>query len=206
MKFNRIIVALAIVVMVAVVGTGVALAQSAPTPSIIAPANNSTFDCGEEIDFSGSASGGTSPYSYVWTFGDGSSAFGENFSKAYNNGGTFTARLTVTGNDTLNDSQSISVTILSNCSATQLVISNVRVTDVTQTSAIVRWDTNLPANSRVIYDTVSHPSITGASAPNYGYANSSATLDNSPKVTSHVVNLTGLSANTKYYFRVISEE
>ncbi len=85
-----------------------------------------------------------------------------------------------------------------------LVITNVRVTDITQTSAIVRWTTNKPANSRVIYDTTSHPNISGASEPNFGYAHSTATQDESTLVTEHAVTLTGLAANTQYYFRVLS--
>lgn len=87
-----------------------------------------------------------------------------------------------------------------------LTITNIQVTDITQTGATIRWTTNRPANSRVIYDTVSHPDISGQTGPNYGYANSTATFDDNPKVTSHVVAVTGLAANTSYYFRVISQE
>ncbi|MEK7505252.1 MAG: fibronectin type III domain-containing protein, partial [Patescibacteria group bacterium] len=81
--------------------------------------------------------------------------------------------------------------------------SNIRVTDVTQNSAIVRWTTNLGASSRVIYDTASHANL--GEAPNYGYANSTETIDTGAGVTEHAVTLTGLSPATTYYFRVISE-
>ena len=67
-----------------------------------------------------------------------------------------------------------------------------------------RSGTDHPANSRVIYDTVSHPDISGASWPNFGYNYSSDERDNNPKVVQHSVTLTGLSPNTKYYFRVLS--
>ncbi len=85
-----------------------------------------------------------------------------------------------------------------------LTISNIQVSDVTSTSAVISWTTNLPSTSRVIYDTTSHSSI--GDAPNYGYANSTGTQDTSPKVTSHQVTVSGLSPSTTYYFRVISEK
>ncbi len=86
-----------------------------------------------------------------------------------------------------------------------LTITNIRVTDLTYNSAIVRWTTNHAATSRVIYDTTSHASISGQSAPNFGYANSTATTDVDTKVTEHAVSVTGLSASTSYYFRVLSQ-
>ncbi|MFA5022853.1 MAG: fibronectin type III domain-containing protein, partial [Candidatus Paceibacterota bacterium] len=58
--------------------------------------------------------------------------------------------------------------------------------------------------SRVIYDTTSHPDISGQVAPNFGYAASTQEADLN-KVTSHSVNITGLNPGTKYYFRVLSQ-
>jgi PKD repeat protein len=48
------------------------------------------------VSFSGSASGGTPPYSYSWDFGDGASSPLQNPSHSYSNTGTYTAILTVT--------------------------------------------------------------------------------------------------------------
>ncbi len=48
------------------------------------------------IVFTGSASGGNSPYSYSWNFGDGGSSNLQNPTHAYSNAGTYTATLTVT--------------------------------------------------------------------------------------------------------------
>src|SRR5262249_18413700 len=49
------------------------------------------------VSFTGSASGGTPPYSYRWTFGDGSAAStAQNPSHTYRNAGNYTAKLTVT--------------------------------------------------------------------------------------------------------------
>lgn len=68
------------------------------------------------------------------------------------------------------------------------------------TSATVTWTTDRPTTSRVIYDTVSH-AVLGA-GDNYGYAFS--TTENTNKVTSHSVTITGLSAGTTYYYRTVS--
>ncbi|MDP3918167.1 MAG: fibronectin type III domain-containing protein, partial [Candidatus Woesebacteria bacterium] len=70
-------------------------------------------------------------------------------------------------------------------------------------TATITWTTDKLSTSRVIYDIVSHDS--SGSAPNYGYAYSTGTYNESPKVTSHSVTITGLNSNTLYYYRVISE-
>lgn len=194
-----------ILVLAFTLGPALAVAQ-ALTPTITAPANGSTFEVGETINFSASATGGTAPYSFVWTFGDATSAFGQNYAKSYTATGTKTVRLTVNDHNAVEAETTITVNILDEDDADPLTISNIRVTDITQTSAVVRWTTNRPANSRVIYDTVSHPDISGQSGPNFGYAHSTATTNTDPKVTEHVVTISGLSANTQYFFRVISQE
>jgi PKD repeat protein len=49
------------------------------------------------VSFTGSASGGTPPYSYSWNFGDGSAtSTAQNPSHTYTTAGTYTAKLTVT--------------------------------------------------------------------------------------------------------------
>jgi PKD repeat protein len=49
------------------------------------------------VSFTGSASGGTPPYSYSWNFGDGSAtSTAQNPSHTYSNAGNYTATLTVT--------------------------------------------------------------------------------------------------------------
>jgi hypothetical protein len=69
------------------------------------------------------------------------------------------------------------------------VISNVRVTSITDTSAIVLWDTDIPSDSTLDYG------LTAA----YG-----STLSNAALVTSHSIPLSGLSATTLYHLRVSS--
>ena len=49
---------------------------------------------GQQVTFTASASGGTSPYTFSWTFGDGSSATGAIVTHIYSSPGTFTVNLT----------------------------------------------------------------------------------------------------------------
>ena len=79
------------------------------------------------------------------------------------------------------------------------VISAETSSSTTATSATITWTTDDLSTSRVVYDTVSH--VLGM-APNYGYANS--TVEDSTKVTSHSVGLTGLTSGTTYYYRTVS--
>ena len=60
-----------------------------------------------EVTFTGSASGGTAPYSYSWNFGDGASSTAQNPSHTYTQAETYTITLTVTDS---NDSQSTAST------------------------------------------------------------------------------------------------
>jgi len=80
------------------------------------------------------------------------------------------------------------------------VISSQAVIDVNTTSVTITWTTDHPATSRVVYDTVSHPTVDVA--PNYGYANS--TIEDSYLVINHSVTISGLDSGTTYYFRSIS--
>jgi phosphodiesterase/alkaline phosphatase D-like protein len=71
-------------------------------------------------------------------------------------------------------------------------ISSVDASDITQTGASVSWSTNEPATSQVEYG------VTAA----YGSATS---LDSTLK-SSHTVSLSGLSPDTTYHYRVISDD
>ncbi len=71
------------------------------------------------------------------------------------------------------------------------VISNILVINITDTSAIVTWQTNIPANSLVEFGTtIAYGSSAGSPA----------------MVTNHSVPLTGLTPLTTYHFRVSSTE
>ncbi|MBU1164749.1 fibronectin type III domain-containing protein [Patescibacteria group bacterium] len=69
-------------------------------------------------------------------------------------------------------------------------------------SVDISWFTNRNSDSRVVFDTASHPDPTDP--PNYGYSFSTGTFDSSPKVTYHIVTVTGLLPGTPYYFRPVS--
>lgn len=81
-----------------------------------------------------------------------------------------------------------------------LAISTKENKEIQPDTVTVTWFTNTPATSRVIYDTVSHPSL--GEPPNYGYAYS--TTEDSNKVTFHSVIIGGLTPGTTYFWRAIS--
>jgi PKD repeat protein len=67
---------------------------------------------GALINFTGSASGGTAPYSYNWNFGDGVTSSLSNPAHAYSNKGSYTANLIVTdsvGRNSSPDTAAVSV-------------------------------------------------------------------------------------------------
>jgi len=51
---------------------------------------------GQSVTFTGSASGGTAPYAFSWSFGDGSSATGNPVTHAYSASGSYTVTVTTT--------------------------------------------------------------------------------------------------------------
>ena len=61
-------------------------------------------DAGQMVSFVGTADGGTAPYVYSWSFGDGSGRMGSTVTHTYSSAGTFTVALTV--NDGGSPSQS----------------------------------------------------------------------------------------------------
>jgi PKD repeat protein len=63
------------------------------------------------VNFTASASGGTSPYTFAWTFGDGQTSSAQNPTTTYRTAGTFTATLTVTDAQRETASASVTVTV-----------------------------------------------------------------------------------------------
>jgi hypothetical protein len=53
-------------------------------------------EAGQAIHFTGSATGGTTPYTWAWTFGDGGTSTVQNPDHTYTTAGNYTATLTVT--------------------------------------------------------------------------------------------------------------
>ena len=75
--------------------------------------------------------------------------------------------------------------------ATPPVISNVQASGITSSTATITWSTDQASNSQVDYGT----------STSYGFS-----VSNSASVTSHSVQLTGLSASTLYHYRVDSTD
>ena len=55
-----------------------------------------TGEINQAVSFTGFASGGTTPYTWAWTFGDGGTAVVQNPTHTYTTAGNYTATLTVT--------------------------------------------------------------------------------------------------------------
>src|SRR6266700_3357503 len=69
-----------------------------PTLSASFTYSPSSLQIGQTVSFTGSASGGTLPYSYSWSFGDGSTGTGTSAKHTYSSAGTLTVALTVKDN------------------------------------------------------------------------------------------------------------
>jgi phage baseplate assembly protein gpV len=70
-----------------------------------------TGEINQDIAFTGFASGGTTPYTWAWDFGDGATAAVQNPTHAYTTAGTYTATLTVTdaASNTATDTATVTV-------------------------------------------------------------------------------------------------
>lgn len=141
-------------------------------------------------------SGGTAPYS--WTVASGSLPAGLNLnistgviSGTPTTPGTSNFTVQVMDATTATDTQSLSI-LVSAPDLTAPTISAIASGSITGSGATITWTTNEAATSRVEYGTTT------------GYG-SQTTLD-SNLVTSHSVNLTSLTANTTYHYRVKSRD
>jgi PKD repeat protein len=79
-------------------------------PSVRATVTPGSAEVHEPVAFAATPYGnGTGPYSYAWSFGDGTTASGENVSHAYGRPGSFTARVVIA--DRWGDSNSSAVVV-----------------------------------------------------------------------------------------------
>src|SRR5256712_5554747 len=84
-----------------------------PTLSASFTYSPSSPQIGQAVSFTSSASGGSTPYTYSWSFGDGSTGTGSSPNHTYSSAGTLTVALTVKDNgspqQTKTSQQSITV-------------------------------------------------------------------------------------------------
>ncbi|MFA6503840.1 MAG: fibronectin type III domain-containing protein [Patescibacteria group bacterium] len=97
----------------------------------------------------------------------------------------------VTSRDQYNNSSNSSDYTFTTAVTEPLLISNVTSTSITDTSAVVVWDTNHVATSKIEYGTTQ----------NFGSWNYLV-----GSVLNHSISLVGLSQNTIYYYQVISQD
>ena len=105
--------------------------------------------------------------------------------------GTHTVTVTVDDGNGGTDRQSVTVTVNPPPDVTPPVISATQVSNITDTTATVGWSTDEPADSLIQY---------GLTAT-YGNQVSSNSL-----VSSHTLNLTGLTPNTAYHYTIQSRD
>ena len=88
------------------------------------------------VQFSGTASNGTTPYTYNWDFGDSNTGSGETPTHIYTTAGSYTAKLTVTDSASATDTDTATVTInpASLDDTTPPVITNIQHSPTTVTN------------------------------------------------------------------------
>jgi len=82
-----------------------------PLPTATATAAPSAGCAPLSVSFTGGASGGTSPYTYSWVFGDGGTSPNQNPSHTYSAAGNYTAFLTVTDSHGCQDTEQVVITV-----------------------------------------------------------------------------------------------
>lgn len=83
-----------------------------PTLSGSASALPSVVEVGETASFSGSASGGSPPYAYLWQFGDATSQAAQSATHAYASPGSFSAGLTATDQAGVSETFPVAVSVV----------------------------------------------------------------------------------------------
>jgi PKD domain len=87
------------------------LHQSNPSLTSNFAYSPSSPSTGQTVTFTGSASGGTSPYTFHWSFGDGANAAGNPVTHSYTASGTFNVQLTVQDSAAASSSSAQSIVV-----------------------------------------------------------------------------------------------
>ncbi|MFA5000627.1 MAG: fibronectin type III domain-containing protein [Candidatus Paceibacterota bacterium] len=199
-KLGFLVLALSLVLVLSSVVSAAGLVAT-----ITSPTAGATYSVGQTINLSATSASAVGAVNYIWSFSDGTtSRTGQTQAVAFTTAGAKTITLMAGDASGANSTKTVGVTINA-VASNRPVISNIATSNITQTGVTITWTTDIPASSRVIYDSTSHADITGATAPNFGYVASTPETDVETKVTSHSVTISGLSPATKYYFRVLSQ-
>ena len=78
-------------------------------PAATAKASTNAPNAGEMLTFTGSVVGGTGPYTYAWTFGEGGTDSTQNPTHAYTAAGTYTVTLKVTDSAGVSSTSTLTV-------------------------------------------------------------------------------------------------
>jgi len=78
---------------------------------VTATASPTSGDAPLTVSFTGGATGGVPPYSFLWDFGDGTTSTAQNPVHTYTSGGRFKAVLTVTDSSGNDDSDSVTIKV-----------------------------------------------------------------------------------------------
>jgi chitodextrinase len=180
-------------------GTGtLTVANAAPNGVVSAPSSSTvTIDEGQTVTFGGTATDPDSslPLTYRWDFGDpaiADSTVEDPGAVRFDNPGTYTVSFTVT--DSLGLADPTPATLTVNVNAAQApVVTNINASPVGATTATITWTTNTQSNSMVLYRRV-------------GDTVYQQTPVNATMVTSHSVQVLGLSPSTQYEYSVRSTD
>jgi len=203
-KFVKLVSSIAIVLLV-IVASASMVSAAGLVASITSPTSGATYTVGQTVDLSATSVSAVGAVNYVWSFSDGTaSRTGQTQTVAFTTAGAKTITVMAGDASGANSVKTVNVTINA-VTSQKPVITNIATSNITQTSVTITWTTDIVSTSRVIYDSISHPDISGQVAPNFGYVASTEESDITTKVTSHSVTLSGLNPGTKYYFRVLSQ-
>lgn len=108
----------------------------APSLKAYLTANPTSGQAPLVVNFSGNASGGKTPYSYSWDFGDGNASAQQNPTHTYAQVNSYAAKLTVTNSDNKQSTASSTI-IVQASSGTEPTVINVQFTEVEQNQELL---------------------------------------------------------------------